>query len=402
MIETPRHRSPRIALAHDWLCGYRGGEAVLERLALLAERLGTPAGLYVMFDDGRPLSSAVDRWRRAGLIHASTLNGVPLSARLRRWLLPRYPAAVDQLSRRLSADHGSAPIDLLISTSSAAIKGMGAPPGVPHLCYCHGPARYVWSQSVEYGGAGAGSRLRSAGLRWYGPKFRVWDRRTAANVTAFVANSAHTAAEIRRCYGRESEVVHPPVRTGFFTPDDTVQREGFWLVAGALEPYKRVDLAIAAAERAGARLVIAGDGSGRAALERTASSLVRFAGRVSDEELRRLYRTAGVLIFPQVEDFGITAVEAQACGLPVVARRAGGALDSVVEGVTGTFFDEATPEAVAAAVKRVPRESAGECRRNAERFGEGAFDARMEGAARGLLGPVLRSSFGPGRGADGG
>lgn len=364
----------RIALAHDWLCGRRGGEAVLERLALLVEREHECAGLYVMFDDGRPLSPAVDRLRARGLIASWRHGRGALARRARRWMLPLYPRAVEALARRVDADHADRKIDLLISTSSAAIKGLRPPPGVPHLCYCHSPARYVWSQQEAYGGGGAAGALRSAGLRVYSPRFRAWDRATARHVTRFIANSTHTAREIARCYGREAGVVFPPVRTQFFTPDPSVERGAFWLVVSALEPYKRVDLAVDAAALAGAELVVAGDGSERRRLERLARGRARFLGRVSEEDLRGLYRRARVLLFPQVEDFGIVAAEALACGLPVAARRAGGALDIVTEGRTGAFFDEPTAAALARAAEAAAGAYAGACRASAERFSEAAFD----------------------------
>jgi glycosyltransferase involved in cell wall biosynthesis len=186
--------------------------------------------------------------------------------------------------------------------------------------------------------------------------------------------------------------VPPPVRTGYFTLDESAERGAFWLVVSALEPYKRVDLAMAAARRAGADLGVAGDGSQRAALERVSFERVRFEGRASDEALLRLYQTAALMVMPQVEDFGIAAVEAQACGLPVVARRAGGALDIVVEGKTGAFFDEPTPEAIAAAAAEAPRRCAAACRENALRFSGEAFDRAMLAQIREMLGGAVRSS----------
>ena len=364
--EAPANRAvdepgPRFALAHDWLCGYRGGEAVLERIAALADELGEIDRLYTMFDDGRPLAPVTDSLSRC----VSPLGGLP--GTWRRWLLPAYPWAVRSLSRRLASRQHRARVAIVISTSSAAIKGLRAPPGVPHLCYCHAPARYVWSVPTEYqGGKRPTDHLRRIGLAAFGGAFKRWDRSTAANVTTFLANSSHTAAEIQRCFGREAEVVFPPVRTAFFSPNPDVVREDFWLFAGALEPYKRAELAAKAATLAGARLVIVGNGSMESTLR----------GRVSDEELRDLYRRARLLVFPQIEDFGITAVEAQACGCPVVARELGGALDTVVSGTTGAFFTEATPAAIAEAAARCPN-NPGACRTNAERFAEPAFKNAM-------------------------
>ncbi|VAX42481.1 Glycosyltransferase [hydrothermal vent metagenome] len=363
---------PRIALAHDWLCGYRGGEAVLERIANLVQEIGKPDRLSTMFDDGRPLAPTIDSLEH----QVSPLRYFP--ARARRWLLPLYPAAVGSLSRSLARRHRREPIDLLISTSSAAIKGMRAPAGVPHLCYCHAPARYIWSIRDEYAqGRSLHARLRGTGLAAISGWYRNWDRATAAHVTAFLANSAHTAREIERCFGREAAVVHPPVRTEYFTPDASTHREDFWLFVSALEPYKRTDLAIVAAGLADVPIKVVGSGSIADDLRQEfASPGVEFLGRVADETLRDLYRRARLLVFPQIEDFGITAVEAQACGCPVLARRAGGALDSVIDGTTGAFFEDDSPEAVAEAAAQCPDNPAA-CRANAERFSERAFDDRM-------------------------
>ncbi len=370
---VPSGGHPRIAIAHDWLVGMRGGERVLDRVCRVASRVGEVTAIYTMFDDGRPLSDAIDGRRKivAPLGTSQRVN------RARRWLLPVYPMMVRSLSAAVRHHHlREAPIDLLVSTHSAAIKALRAPPGVAHLCYCHSPARYLWSQGAEYA---EGSVLRRAGLGLAGPALRRWDRRTASRVTKFLANSTHIASEIERVYQREAEVLHPPARTDHFTPDSGVEREDFWLFVGAIEPYKRLDLAIVGAKRAGARLVVVGDGSEAASLRASldASDRVEWRGRVDDEELRRLYRSARLLIFPQIEDFGIIPVEAQACGTPVVARRAGGALDTVIEGETGAFFDEPNAESIAQAAARCP--APGEaCRQNAERFNEARFDDRME------------------------
>lgn len=374
----------RVALAHDWLCTWRGGEMVLARIASLVERTTTPGSLYTMFDAGKPTASPIDRWNRVG----SSLGGLPGAIRLRRGLLPLYPAIVASLSKCLASDHAREPIDLVISTSSAAIKGLATPTRadgsrVPHLCYCHSPARYVWSDVVrkEYG---AGGSAMAAGLAIYAPIFKRWDRRTASNVTHFLANSTHTASLIREAYGRESKIVFPPVRTTYFTPDPDAIRSDKWLIVASLEPYKRVDLAIKAAGLAKRHLTIAGAGSMRLKLESVARDhapgLVNFEGRVDDDRLRTLYRNAALLLFPQIEDFGIIACEAMACGTPVVARRAGGALDIVRDGVTGALFDEPTPEAIVEAVGRLPRDrraTSESCEKFAARFAEDRFDRQM-------------------------
>lgn len=370
-------RHSRVALAHDWLCGFRGGEAVLDRLArLLVPSWEAPdpldpalraSCLFVLFDDARPVTPAIDALAR----ETSFLNHAPRG--LRRWLLPLYPAGVRDLGGALRRAHDRRAFDLVVSTSSSLVKGLRPPPGVTHVCYCHAPARYLWTQPGAYADPSPAGRARGAGLSLFGPTLRRWDRATSSNVSLFVANSTHTARAIRRAFDRDSIVVHPPVRTEFFTPGDT-PRESFWLFVGALEPYKRADLAIEAARLAGRELVIAGEGTERSRLERLGGSGVRFMGRVSEAALLDLYRRADLLVFPQEEDFGIVAVEAQACGLRVLARRAGGALDSVVEGVTGAFFDEPTGEAIARAAERLPAGDPAACRTSALRFSEAAFD----------------------------
>lgn len=375
---TPGDAPKRVVLAHDWLVGYRGGEGVLHHAARAFESIGCRIPLLLsMFDDGRPLTPEIDALPR----RISFLNGLagPGCSR-RRWLLPLYRYGVDHLSRELMREHARTPIDMVLSTSSAAIKNLRAPAGVRHVCYCHSPARYLWSQTDQYGGG-----LRGLGLRALGPSFRAWDARTA-NVDLFLANSSHTAREIERCYGRESIVLHPPVRTGLFTPDPDAERESFWLCAGALESYKRYDLAIEAANERGHELVIAGRGSDEARLRSLAGATVRFAGRVPDDELVSLMRRARCFLFPQVEDFGIVAAEALACGTPVVARRAGGALDMVEDGVHGVLFDEPSPESLAAAIDRCPggEESSSACRSRAEAFSIERFE-------RGLLEAIALS-----------
>lgn len=382
----PAGPARRIALAHDWLVGFRGGEMVLDAIARCLQEDGhTITRIYTMFDSGIPLSPTLDAFPRT----PSNLNRYPPA--IRRWLLMRYPSATRQLTRALHADHAREPIDLLISSHSAAIKAIRPPPGIPHLCYCHTPARYLWSQQHQYGSGDLKGRLRAIGLRSSAPSLRRWDRRTAAAVTDFIANSNHTAAEIRRCYDRQSTVVHPPVRTDFFTPDPGVRRGEELLLVSALEPYKRVDLAIDAANRLRCPLTIVGTGSHEPVLRRHAagSNRIRLVGRVSDEQLRNHYRTARAFLFPQIEDFGITAVEAQACGCPVVARAGGGARDSIIENQTGIFFREPNTEAIARAIQNCPSAPtcASACRENALRFSADRFAKHMREQIRAVLNP---------------
>jgi glycosyltransferase involved in cell wall biosynthesis len=366
--------TPRIALAHDWLVGMRGGERVLDRLA----RLFGPTRLYTLVNNRRFHTDAI----AACDIVTSPLQRFPGAAgSWRRSYLPLMPWAVQRIRVE--------PCDLLISTSSAVMKSIRPPAGARHLCYCHGPARYLWDQLEAYG-EGAGGGLRRIGLRAMRSRFQAWDRRTAGRVDWFLANSRHTAARIAACYGREAEVVYPPARTERFTIDLDVRREDWYLLVGALEPYKRTRLAVETARHLDVRLTVAGGGSQLRSLRSIAPEHVRFLGRVDDDELADLYRRARALIFPQEEDFGIVAVEAQAAGCPVIAFAGGGALESVTS-ATGEHFDAPTVASLAEAIGRFEaRQSRGEfnaeaCRANALRFSEAAFDEAILRQVRRLL-----------------
>lgn len=381
-------RPVRVALAHDWLVAKRGGELVLDAIARSLSRMRTPieiSRLYLMFDSRVPITETIDALPRT----VSEFDALP--APLRRWLLPAYPAAVASLSRKLARDHAREPIQLLISTSSAAIKGIKTPPGVPHLCYCHTPARYLWSQSDAYTQGGLKGIARGVGLGMFKDALREWDRETSDRVDLFVANSNHTRDEIERSYQRDAAVISPPVRTDFFTPDTSVERDGSLLVVSALEPYKRIDHAIRVAAETGRRLIVIGSGSHEASLRSLAAGTrgasVVFVGHADDQAVRDAMRRAHAFLMPQVEDFGITCIEAQSCGTPVVAKRAGGALDTVLDGVTGVLVSDDKVPAWSSAIDRCnPLKMGISCRRNAERFAAESFENAIQSTVKGLLG----------------
>lgn len=373
----------RVALAHDWLVGMRGGERVLDRLAVLFG----PTDLYVMVrDPSCRHTPAIESCR----VHMSSLQRWPgAGGPLRRWYLPLYPWAVESL--RIEPR-----FDLLISTSSAMIKAIHPPRRsdgrgrAPHLCYCHCPPRYLWSLIDEYAAGGLAGRVRRFGLGALGWRLRRFDRAACSRVDVFLANSSHTARAIERCYGREAVVVHPPVDTEFFTPDPAVPRGEHFLILSALEPYKRIDLAIAAARALRLPLRIGGDGSQRRFLERRAGPGVTFLGSLDREQTRREYRTARALLFPGIEDFGLVPVEAMACGCPVIAFERGGAEDWMADDV-GVAFSPQTPAALADAMRAFSNAliDAAACRRNALRFTVARFDdAIREQAAAALALPA--------------
>ncbi len=364
--------TPRVALAHDWLVGMRGGERVLDRLAAVFG----PTDLFLMVHDpSRRYTPALD----ACTIHTSSMQRWPGAAgRLRRWYLPLYPRAVESL-------HIEPRFDLLFSTSSAMIKAIRPPMRsdgsgrVPHLCYCHCPARYLWSLTQEYASGGLTGRLRSAGLALFGNRLRRYDLNTCDRVDTFLANSTHTARAIESCYGRQATVVPPPVDTEFFTPEPSIARGEHYLVISALEPYKRVDLAIHAANVLKIPLRIGGDGSQLSFLRQLAGPTVTFLGPLENEQTRAEYRSARALLFPGIEDFGIVPVEAMACGCPVIAFNKGGAEDWMTTDV-GLTFDHQSVAALSDAIRQFDSTavSADACRRNAQRFDIATFDTAIQ------------------------
>jgi glycosyltransferase involved in cell wall biosynthesis len=355
----------KLALVHDWLTGMRGGEKALE---VLCERF-PDAELFTLVHVRGSVSPAIERLRT----HTSFVQRLPLVKRFYRHYLPLFPTAIEQFS----FDR----FDVVVSLSHCCAKSIVHPGRVPHLCYCLTPMRYAWDQFDAYFGPQRIGRAGSALMRPVMARLARWDRATADRTDRYVAISHYVAGRIRRYYNREATVVYPPVNTEFFHPD-AAPPERFALVVSALVPYKRVDVAIAACRLAGVPLRIAGDGPDRAALERQAASAgadVRFLGRLSNEEIRELYRRAAVTLLPGEEDFGIVPLEAQACGRPVVALGRGGARETVVPGETGLLVDEMGPgafaEAIAHAVDRPFDATA--IRRHAQQFSRTRFGDQM-------------------------
>ncbi|MDA8016208.1 MAG: glycosyltransferase [Thermoanaerobaculia bacterium] len=311
----------RVALVHDWLTGMRGGEKVLEAIADLFP--GAPIYSLIAY----PVALS-ERLRRHP-IHSSFVQNLPLTRRKYRYYLPLFPAAIE------SFDLTS--YDLLVSTSHCVAKGAVPGPHAMHLCYCHSPMRYVWDQEKAYFPSSRGpvGLLRSLSLS----KLRLWDVASIPRVDGFWANSRFVAQRIQRYYGRDAEVLPPPVDVAAFRDEDHHDPGTYALAVSALVPYKRLDLAIRACEARGLELRVVGTGPEEKALRALCGRHARLLGRVDGAELRRLYRGARLFLQPGVEDFGIATVEALAAGTPVVALGRGGVLDIVEDGVHGVLYD---------------------------------------------------------------
>jgi glycosyltransferase involved in cell wall biosynthesis len=295
---------------------------------------------------------------------------MPFARRHHRRYLPLFPRAIESLD--------FAGYDLLVSTSHSVAKGARKPEGARHLCYIHTPMRYAWDLYDEYFGPGRADPLTRLAARFVIPRLRAWDRATAGRVDRYCANSRFVAERVRRCYGADADVVHPPVEADRFRPDAT-ERGDYYLMVTALAPYKKVDLAIEAFARNGRPLWIAGAGQESPRIARLAAAApnVKLLGAVEHGDLPLLYARCRAFVHPQEEDFGIACVEAQACGRPVIAYRGGGALETVTE-ETGVFFDAQTAEALSDAVARFEEKhersfDPAAARRNAERFARPVF-----------------------------
>jgi glycosyltransferase involved in cell wall biosynthesis len=361
----------RVAIVHDWLVSMRGGERVLESLCRLFPR----APIFTLRYKPRAISAeiAAHEVRTAFIDPLARL--LPLGAADFRMLLPLFPWAIESLNL--------GDFDLVVSSSHAVAKGAIAAPGALHVSYVHSPMRYIWEAAGDYAPSVPGGLVGRAAFAALSRYLRRWDLASTERVPVLVANSVYTQERIRRVYGREAEVIEPPVDTARFArvPDPPAANgDPVYLCVSALVPYKRVELAVRAfASGRRGRLVVVGEGAERARLERLAGPNVELRGRVDDDELLRLYAASSAVVHPALDDFGIVQVEALAAGRPVVAFAAGGALDSVRDGETGVLFAEPTPEALGAALDRLEGLAfePARLRAAAERFDRTAFERRF-------------------------
>jgi glycosyltransferase involved in cell wall biosynthesis len=349
--------SRRFALAHDYLLVLRGAERTF---AAMAELYSNAPIFTLLYDEEGTQGRFAGRE-----ITTSFLQRLGVDQRTFRRLLPLYPLAAERLR--------PPPCDAVVSSSSAFAHGLRVPDGAVHVCYCHAPFRYAWYEQ-ERALAEVPAALRPllrAQLRW----MRRWDLAASRRVDSYIANSRLTQERIKAFYGREAPIIHPPVETHRFSPGEPGNA---LLVVSELVAHKRVHIALAAARLAGVPIRVVGSGREHEAL-RAAFPEAEFLGRAGDEQLVELYASARAVVVPSMEEFGITAVEAQAAGRPVVAAAAGGALETVIEGRTGTLarLDDVSSFAAAIEALDALELEPADAVENAARFSVAEFQRRL-------------------------
>ena len=351
----------RVILGHDWLTGMRGGERVLTHFC----EAFPDSPLVTLLADPSTVNTTIANRE----IITSFMQRIPSVTKNYRKMLPLMGAAATSV--KVPAG------DLLLTTSSCVAHAFEPPDGMKMLCYCFTPMRYAWLFPKEYLGP-----VKAALAAPYLAYLRDWDRRHSTRVNRYVAISRHVQQRIKDFYGRESDIVYPPVDTGRCTPapDGGAANGGYDLIVSAIVPYKKIDLAAEAYGKLGFPLKIVGTGSSAQKIARTAADNVEFLGWKSDEEVLALYRNCRFLIFPGEEDYGIVPLEAMACGKPVIAFGRGGATETVTDGLSGLFFAEQTADALCDAVRRAEKTvwNHAAIRRHAEKFGISQF---LEGMA---------------------
>ncbi len=358
----------KVAITADWMSNVGGGGRVLTHL----HQMFPDAPIYTTIHDPETLTPEMNSWD----IRPSFLQKIPFARKYYQAFLPLMPMAFEQIDLR--------EYDLVLTTNSACAKGVITSPGTLNICYCYTPCRYIWDLYHDYTKDLKLKPLAAVVAH----RLRIWDRLAADRVDHFIGISHEVASRIRRQYRRDSEVIYPPVDVDRIQPNGR-DPEDFYLVVSRLVPYKRIDLAIEAANRLGKRLVVIGDGSARKRLERLAGPTVEFHGHLPDEEVASWYSRCRALVFPGFEDFGIAPVEAQAAGRPVIAYGRGGAMETVMENSTGVHFEEQSVDALCQAITDFEARDFDSqvCRRNAERFDSAEFRRRIAEAVEMQMNP---------------
>lgn len=351
----------KVAIVHDWLVSYAGADRVVDCM----HHVFPDAPIYTLVYD----KDKMPAWFRDYDIRTTWIQKLPFATKLYKKLLPLMPGAFEALD--LSE------YDLVLSSSSSCSKGVITRPDAVHICYCHTPIRYVWDFYYTYR-ANANPLVRAV-MPGQMHKLRQWDKCAADRVDYFIANSRYIAQRIKKYYRRDSDVIYPCVH---INQSPFVEKEDFYLVVGRFTWYKRIDLAVAACTKLGRRLVVIGSGDEESRLRAIAGPMVEFkGGGLSDEEVRDYYLRAKAFLFPGEEDFGITPVEAQSAGTPVLAYGRGGACETVEDGRTGLLFHAQTVDSLAECIEKFEAEGVActkeEIRAHSLRFSEERFEAQL-------------------------
>ncbi len=315
----------KVAVIHDWLTGMRGGEKVLEAILDIFPE----SEIFTLICDFNKILGKI----KSHKIHTSFLQKIPGIFKFYRNFLPLFPLAIESFNLKK--------FDLIISSSHCVAKGVKNPFKIPHICYCHTPMRYAYDQFNNYFSPEKNGIIKYKLISFIMPYLRKWDINTSDRVIEFIANSQNVKNRIKKYYNREAEIIYPPVDIDFFNIDKNVKKEDFFLLAGALVEYKKPDFVINIFSKIlkDKKLIVAGNGPMLPCLISKSGSNIKFIKNPTNEILRDFYRKAKTMIFPGEEDFGITMVEAIACGTPVLALNKGGALEIINEGISGEFFD---------------------------------------------------------------
>jgi glycosyltransferase involved in cell wall biosynthesis len=348
--------NPRVAIVHDYLVDSGGAE----RVVIALHELYPDAPIYTSVLDAQTTFSDF----RAMDVRTSFLQRLPVRKSNYKFLLPFFPLAFESFD--LSE------YDIVISSASAFAKGVVTSAETLHACFCHTPPRFAW-RFHEYVAQEQMGRVKQAFVQLIVHYLRGWDYAAAQRVDEFIANSQATARRIRKNYRRDSIVINPPVAVETFAPCNDIG--DYYLIVSRLAPYKRIDIAVRAFNELGLPLKIVGAGIDAARLQKMSTPNIEFLGHVPQNRLADLYARCRAVIFPGVEDFGIVPLEANAAGRPVIAFAAAGALETIVEGVTGAFFREQTSASLAQAVRAtdVTRFDARALRQHAEQFSQARF-----------------------------
>ena len=348
----------KIAIVHDWLTNMGGAERVIINF----KEIYKEARIYTTFYNPENLDKELQNLD----VKTSFLQGKKMVTNHKKYF-PLMPLAFRLFNLK---DY-----DVVLSSSSSCAKGVKAPKGI-HVCYCHTPMRYAWEKKDDYlKGMNSIKKAIVNIFLWF---MRRWDIWSSKRVNYFIANSTAVKERIKKCYNRESVVINPPVRCNMFNIVDT---DGdYYFIVSRLVPYKRFDLAVQACAELGKKLVVIGDGPEKENIEKLANENITFLGRQSDEVVKKYMSECKALLFPGEEDFGITPVEAMACGRPVIAYGKGGVLDTVVDGKTGLLFKEQTVDSLKQAILNFENMEFNkqEIRKHALKFDEEIFKEKIQ------------------------